>query len=214
MQLNLYIMRHGETDWNKQGLIQGSSDIDLNAYGRELAEKTRDGFAKDGISFDRLYCSPLHRAVETAEIVNEKQHLPILQDERIKEMSFGKYEGHSLKALARSDENLQNCFSKPSLYRPDPTGESFTHLLDRAENFLTEEIIPLEKYGMKNVLTVCHGAIIRAVLSVIRRDPLDDFWNDRQPNCSVNLIEVKNGQMKVIREHILYYPIKEWKPIL
>lgn len=211
----LYIMRHGETDWNKQGLIQGSSDIDLNDYGRELAEKTRDGFASDGISFDRMYCSPLRRALETASIVDEKQKLPIIKEERIKEMSFGKYEGHSLKALAGSDPNLRNCFSRPSAYHPDPTGESFQHLLGRAADFLKEEILPLEQNpSVKNVLAVCHGAIIRAVLSVIRQKPLDDFWNDRQPNCSVNLISVENGKMEVVRENILYYPIKEWKPIL
>ena len=67
--MNLYIMRHGETDWNKLGKLQGSVDIPLNEFGIDLAEKTRDGFRKEGITFDKVFSSPYVRARKTAEIM-------------------------------------------------------------------------------------------------------------------------------------------------
>ena len=60
--MHLYIMRHGETFWNKKGLIQGSSDIALTPYGEELARDTRDGFDREEIRFQRIYSSPYQRA--------------------------------------------------------------------------------------------------------------------------------------------------------
>lgn len=60
--MRLYMVRHGETDWNKAKKVQGRADIPLNAYGRELAEKTAEGLR--GISFDLAYTSPLSRAKE------------------------------------------------------------------------------------------------------------------------------------------------------
>ena len=71
--MHLYIMRHGETFWNKKGLIQGSSDIALTPYGEELARDTRDGFDREEIRFQRIYSSPYQRAVKTAEIIAEHQ---------------------------------------------------------------------------------------------------------------------------------------------
>lgn len=65
--MKLYLIRHGETDWNKEFKIQGSSDIELNEYGRELAFITREGLRH--IPFDIAYTSPLKRAKETAEII-------------------------------------------------------------------------------------------------------------------------------------------------
>ena len=88
----IYIMRHGETAWNKAGKIQGSSDIALTDLGRELAVLSGEGFRRDGIFFDRIYTSPLSRAAETAAIVAEKAGDPsapepfLITDERLREM--------------------------------------------------------------------------------------------------------------------------------
>ena len=67
--MKVYLMRHGETDYNKKGLIQGTLDIPLNEFGLELAEKTKEGFQNEGLTFDYCYCSPLIRARQTAEII-------------------------------------------------------------------------------------------------------------------------------------------------
>ncbi len=129
--MHLYLMRHGETFWNKKGLIQGSSDIELTPYGEELARDTRDGFEKDQIHFQRIYSSPYKRAVRTAEIIAEKQEASVQVDMRVREMCFGKYEGAKIKEVQKVDENITNCFHHPSLYVADETADSFQELYDR-----------------------------------------------------------------------------------
>ena len=95
--MKLYLIRHGETDWNKEFKIQGSSDIELNEYGRELAFITREGLRH--IPFDIAYTSPLKRAKETAEIILGGRNIPLYEDERVQEACFGSFEGATLKEL-------------------------------------------------------------------------------------------------------------------
>ena len=99
--MNIYFMRHGETVWNHMGKIQGSSDIKLTEYGRQLARDTRDGFIRDGIRFQKIFSSPYQRALETARIVQEKQEAEITIDPSIREMCFGKYEGAKIKEVQK-----------------------------------------------------------------------------------------------------------------
>ena len=89
--MKLYLIRHGETDWNKEFKIQGSSDIELNEYGRELAFITREGLRH--IPFDIAYTSPLKRAKETAEIILGGRNIPLYEDKRVQESCFGSFEG-------------------------------------------------------------------------------------------------------------------------
>ncbi len=223
----IYIMRHGETQWNKDGLIQGSSDIPLTDYGVKLAEITAEGFARDGIRFDRIYTSPLIRAVRTAEIIASKDLAPgtcgkndpgtggddgaaaesgMYIDDRLREMCFGHYEGTKLKELRQRDENIDNCFRIPSLYVPDETGESYEQVFNRIDDFIDHELLPLEgDPDLNNVLVICHGTVIRAFLRRFDGVALDDFWKMKQPNCSVNKIELKDGVFTTLQERILYY---------
>ena len=89
--MELYLIRHGETDYNKERKIQGSCDIPLNEYGRELAKVTAEGL-KD-IPFDVIFTSPLCRARETAEWIARGRQIPVYEDKRLKEICFGEYEG-------------------------------------------------------------------------------------------------------------------------
>ena len=68
--MKIYLFRHGETDWNKQRRLQGQSDVPLNAFGIELAEKTARALEQEGTVFDRAFSSPLSRALETARILS------------------------------------------------------------------------------------------------------------------------------------------------
>ena len=87
----LYIMRHGKTEWTKKKILQGRTDIPLCEEGIEMAEKAHEEY-KD-VHIDVCYCSPLIRARKTAEIVLGGRDIPIISDDRLKEMSFGEYEG-------------------------------------------------------------------------------------------------------------------------
>ena len=86
-KVDIYLFRHGETDWNKERRLQGQSDIPLNAFGRELAIKT--AAALETIPFDRAFSSPLDRAVETARILLGSRSTYLTTDHRLMEINFG-----------------------------------------------------------------------------------------------------------------------------
>lgn len=89
--MSIYFVRHGQTDWNKDGFLQGQSDIPLNQTGIMQAQKVKE-MMKD-ISIDQVYCSPLQRTRETATIINENWNLPIMEDPLLLERNFGEIEG-------------------------------------------------------------------------------------------------------------------------
>ncbi|MCI8446125.1 MAG: histidine phosphatase family protein, partial [Bacilli bacterium] len=87
--MELYIVRHGETGYNKMGLLQGKTNIPLNQKGIEQANKTKKELEQ--INFDIVVSSPLNRAIDTAKIIAPNNE--ILIDERLNERTLGEYEG-------------------------------------------------------------------------------------------------------------------------
>lgn len=95
--MKLYIIRHGETDWNKEKRLQGQSDTQLNEYGIELARIT--GEALKDVHFDYIFSSPLKRAYKTAELIRMDRPVKIITDDRLKEICFGVNEGVSSELI-------------------------------------------------------------------------------------------------------------------
>ena len=89
----VYFIRHGETDFNRKGLIQGTSDIPLNENGIRQAGMAADWFKEQKITFDKVFASPLIRARKTAAIVSGRAFEDVQPDFRIQEMDFGVDEG-------------------------------------------------------------------------------------------------------------------------
>ncbi len=205
--MNIYLLRHGETNANKEGRIQGRVDIPLNEYGIELACITRDGVRKEGIVFDKIYSSPLIRAVQTATIVKGDMELhQITLDDRIVEMGFGKCESMLIRDIKENDENIniRRCFTAPSQYIAKDGAESYEEILARAKDFLENEIKPLEgKY--ENVLVVCHGAMIRALLLAVNGWDIDRYWEIHQPNCCMNRLTLEDGEFAISYIEKIYY---------
>ena len=81
--MKVTFVRHGETDWNSQGKQQGKADIPLNEKGLQQAQKTAELLSN--MEFDHVYCSPLMRARQTAQVICEGRKVPITYDERISE---------------------------------------------------------------------------------------------------------------------------------
>ena len=112
----LYIMRHGQTDWNKLHKLQGQTDIPLNDNGRVMAKEASEMY-KD-VHFDMCFCSPLIRAVETAQLVLEGRDIPIIYDDRLKEMNFGIYEGIE-ESFSIPDCPINVVFKDPANYEAE-----------------------------------------------------------------------------------------------
>ena len=144
----IYIVRHGETDWNVLGKVQGSKDIPLNEKGKEQALFTKGELYNKEI--DLIIVSPLKRAIETAEIINSDRNLPMIIDDRIRERCFGEFEGEEFTVLDTKP------FWDYYVNEQYETAESVQDFFKRIYDFLDDITI---KYKDKNVLLVTHGGV-------------------------------------------------------
>ena len=211
----LYIMRHGRTDWNVRHKLQGRTDIPLNDEGRMMAAEAGKRYAD--IHFDICYSSPLERAKETAEILLEGRNIPLYEDQRIQEISFGSYEGMSCVDKTK-EENLafQKFFQDTENYIPPEDAESVEQLYERTGEFL-KSLEESKKLKDKNLLISTHGAAMTAMLNRMRGSlSVEHFWkNEVPPNCSVTIAELEGSGFKIIQEGIIFYKeeVKHWKAV-
>lgn len=217
MAMMLYIVRHGETDWNRMRKVQGHTDIPLNDYGRHLAEETAEGMRD--IRLDMAYTSPLLRAKETAQIILGSRKAPLIEEERLKELSFGSYEGLCCSGEHKepgSDE-FNRFFTDTKNYIPPKNGETVERLYERTGAFLQEICLREEEFKDKNILVSTHGATMNALLNRVKGNvSVEEFWRDEVPaNCAVSMVEIRDGKMKIIREGVIFYKekVKKWKAV-
>ena len=185
--MKLYIMRHGQTDWNKKGKIQGKTDIELNEEGIEQAKKAREFL--ENYPIDMIVASPLKRARKTAEIINETRKVPIMFDKALEERGFGHFEGKIRKEI--HDEILNSeILDNYSLNKEYKGVETIQELCDRVWGLLNEL---KEEYADKNILLVTHGGVTRAISGYFNgandKGILEDL--DLQ-NCEIRTYEIKD----------------------
>ena len=178
----LYLIRHGQTDWNQRRKLQGRTDVPLNDEGRKMAENAAKEY-KD-VHFDVCYCSPLTRAKETAEILLKGRSIPIIYDDRLMEMSFGEAEGLE-NCFDRPETPIRTFFFEPENYTDPPKGgETLDDLCLRTGSFLEEIVFPELEKG-KDILIVGHGAMNSSIISNIKKLPRKEFWSTRIRNCEL-----------------------------
>lgn len=197
-KMEIYIIRHGETIWNRECRIQGRADTELSDKGRDGAIKTREEL-KD-IRFDAVYSSPLRRAYETANIICKDRNLEINIDERLREISFGSYEGKTYDELENEGLQFSLFFDKPECFVPAKDAESFESLIERAKSFIDEIVL---KYGNtdKRIMIVAHGAMNKALMLNIRKTELKDFWlGGLQKNCNAIIVSYTKGVYQILNE--------------
>lgn len=215
--MKIYIVRHGETNGNLRGVLQGWTDEPLNEKGRELAIITAR--ALSDIKFDVAISSPLSRAYETAEIIlreNRKDTPPIQVDDRLKEMFFGEWEGLGLtkENFEIPSENFNDFYDNPFAFQNSASGESIQQVCARTGEFYQELI---RKYREETILLTTHGFALRAMLQQVYENK-EDFWHGRVPdNCSVNIIEVRDGKSVLVGDDVIYYDpslcVNPYKPV-
>ena len=151
-----------------------------------------------------MYVSPLIRAVQTAETINEAYHVPLITDKRIREMGFGKYEGCHIASTMEKDPNFYNCFHHPEKYIAPDDGEGFQDVLKRIDEFTKQILLPLETEN-RSTLVVCHGAVIRMFLSLFENRSIKNLWGEPLLNCSVSKVDLTNGIFTVEIDRKIYY---------
>ena len=194
--MRIYITRHGETEWNKAGKMQGWQNSNLTRKGTANAKKL--GESLKHIEFDHIYCSPLGRALDTAESIRGYKNTEITIKESLKEMGFGCWEGVELTELEELyPVQKYNFWHKPHLYEP-VDGESYEELIGRV-SVVFDEIV--SNTSANNVLIVTHAAVIKAMYSIIKGLNLENFWEPPYiHDTCLTLLEAVNGEVRFILE--------------
>lgn len=189
--VTFYLVRHGETLFNVEGLMQGWSDSPLTENGIRVAENLSRGLAD--VPFVAAYSSTSERAMDTANIILKGRDIPLTRDQRLKEMNFGEWEGLPTKEIAAKHPDLLT----NSEVLKQVGGETTKEVVDRAKAAL-EQMAEQNNAKGGNVLVVSHGiTIIDLALAI---DPKSfDISEGGLPNSSVTTIEWKNGQFKVLK---------------
>lgn len=127
--MKLYIIRHGQTDWNVQGKIQGRQDIPLNAAGRLQAQALAEGMRTRPVT--AIYSSPQLRAMETAGAIAALQGVPVEQLPQLVEISYGQWEGRTAEDILTTDRELyESWWQHPATVAP-PGGETLNDVDSR-----------------------------------------------------------------------------------
>ena len=197
--MEIYIIRHGQTVWNKERKLQGSTDIELTEEGRKMASLTGQGMK--GITFDKVFSSPLKRAYETAQLIHAESNVVIEIDERIREVSFGEYEGLNVDEMLNNEAcGFYHFFDKPELYRAAEHGETLEDVILRGKEFIEDKILPLEGKAQR-VMIVAHGAMNKALLAAMLGRELKDFWKGNlQKNLGASIVDLTAGEFTLVKE--------------
>lgn len=182
---DIYITRHGQTEWNVEGRLQGSGNSELTARGIEDAEKLAVRL-KD-IPFDRVYTSDLLRAVQTADILMGERDIPRTVLPEIRELKMGSWEGKLISELETLDPEAFERWEKGSCEFAAPGGESVQDLYVRAKTAL--DIITAD--DCDTVLIVTHGMFQSALLEVLRGH---DFGGDMTIHVGTALSHFTMGE--------------------
>ena len=170
---SFYFVRHGESEWNVEKKICGITDIPLTDKGREQARITAAKILEMGIKADEIWCSPLKRARETAEIIAGITGFPLRVEPRLIEQNFGSYEGKHW--------NTQEFFESKQHFADDyDGGESMLRVAQRIYNVIDDV-----KSSGKTLILVAHNGIFRSVRSYFVSETNEEYAASGIPNCEV-----------------------------
>lgn len=177
--MRLILVRHGETQWNSEGKLQGgNSDIPLNEAGIEQARRAAKRLSKE--KFVKIYSSPMQRAKHTAEIINEHHGHDIVEHPHLIERRYGKFEG---TPYVDFHERMRQ------VYRENLYEELEIERIDIFENRIRIIVDQLLRHD-GDVLVVSHSSSIKMMLSVIQGVNIEEVRkNIKKKNASISIIE-------------------------
>jgi broad specificity phosphatase PhoE len=195
----ILLIRHGETDWNRDQRFQGKTDVPLNRKGREQAHALALALKEEPLTV--IYSSPLARAMETARIIKIfHPSVPLLEEKGLIEMDLGHFEGMEAHRWAIAYPDFRKRWRENPSSVKMPAGESLQEVQGRAIDTLermTQECPP------ESTLVLCsHNFVICTILCRALSIPLDDFRTVRQEIGAINILCKRGGQLwaKVVNE--------------
>ncbi|MFD1674892.1 histidine phosphatase family protein [Alicyclobacillus fodiniaquatilis] len=170
---NLYITRHGQTEWNVQGRLQGHLDSPLTELGVIQAEQLADSLVN--VEFDVIYSSPSLRTVRTAEMIRGERPIDITIEDKLREINMGSWEGMELAEVKLQYPREHEAYwNTPDLYVPSNGGETFEAVSQRAVSCIEKIIRDNEN---KTIMLVTHTVTLKSIMNYFEKRPLKELWN-------------------------------------
>ncbi|MBL4572851.1 MAG: histidine phosphatase family protein [Gammaproteobacteria bacterium] len=187
--MELHLIRHGETNWNKERRVQGQSESHLTDLGIQQAKEL--GQRIKHLAFDKIYCSSSLRTRQTAEYAFPESTTEISYLDELREIFLGPWEGHLYEDIAqREPDSHRHFWEQPHLFQVDGA-ESFFELQQRAIDAVTniEATHRTSPASGRKVAIVSHGALIKSYLCHVEGRSMDQLWAPpRMHNCAHSIV--------------------------
>ena len=187
--MEIHLIRHGETNWNKERRVQGQSESQLTDLGIQQAKEL--GQRIGHLEFDKIYCSSSLRTRQTAEHAFPDPTTEISYLDTLREIFLGPWEGHLYEDLAqREPDSHRHFWEQPHLFQVNGA-ESFFELQQRAIDAVTgiQATHRAEPARAQKVAIVSHGALIKSYLCHVEGRSMDQLWAPpRMHNCAHSIV--------------------------
>ena len=204
--MRLILVRHGETGWNAQRRYQGWSDLPLNKVGLQQADALAAHLADEQIG--AIYTSDLERAMQTAQCIAERHGQPVIADLRLREISFGDWEGLTFDEIRTRWPGEVDAWLGDSLHVAPPGGETLAQVAERVQGALDD--IDGENAG-QTVLLVSHGGPLRVLLCLALGLEAQAHWRFRLDTASVSELGVYDGEATLAKLNVTEYGDCRWE---
>jgi probable phosphoglycerate mutase len=195
--MEIYLIRHGQTEWNVERRMQGHNDSPLTQKG--IADVKALGKRLSEIDFSSAWCSPSGRTKHTMQLILEEKNVPIYVDvdDRLLEIDLGRCEGHTRAELAADpilSHEIQPFWDQPDAYTPS-TGESFWNVQKRIVNFFDEiTALPTDQ----RIMVVTHTTVIKTFLAYVNGDNLSQLWKTKPIYpASLSVLKYEEGKWTI-----------------
>lgn len=183
--MKLFLIRHGQTDWNLRGKIQGSYDSELNDTGVRQAEELGREVLELNYKFSKIYSSPQKRAVKTAEILGQAINVGYITTKGLEEMNLGDWEGLSWDEVKGKYPNEYDEWYINRRYTKSPKGESYQDMIERVLAVIHKII----NENSHDVAIVTHSAVIMCLQCYITNTPFDEMIKFKTDNSTITEID-------------------------
>ncbi len=184
----IFLIRHGQTQWNREERFRGRADLALTELGLKQAQAAAGRLVGAGVS--QVYSSPLRRALETAHIIGQRLGVPVQPLEELVDIDFGSWQGLSPQEAKERDSELYHLWSVSPHQVKFPGGESLEDVRQRVSQAL-EKV--LAEHPQETVILVSHMVACRVMICAVLGIDNSHFWQIGQDVCAVNIFETRRN---------------------
>jgi broad specificity phosphatase PhoE len=188
----IYLVRHGQTDWNREKIFRGHADRPLNDHGLREARAVADFLSGQPVNF--IYASPLKRAMQTAEPLAEQRDMKVEVLPGVIDLDFGEWSGMPMKEVKDKYPDIYQDFIKHPEKAEFPGGESLREAQERAMKAVREVA---ERHPDMTGAIVTHRVICKIIILGLLGLDVSHFWEISQDTACINLFEYKNDRVVI-----------------